>query len=176
MFFEKECCILCILLHSLQKNVAFFAFFYVLCKRMLHSLRSFPFFRKEWERTEWNVVLGLISRQNSKKERKRTECSLKERERTERSERKRMWCPTLIFLSFSTCSRDGATKRRAFLTGAFAELSSYDFFTAHTYCNKAFEINDNNVLNWRVGAGAKWIPKARFRGRPKKAFVQRCFK
>ena len=30
-----------VLLHSLQKEVAFFAFFYVLCKRMLHSLRSF---------------------------------------------------------------------------------------------------------------------------------------
>ena len=28
----------------LQKNVAFFAFFYVLCKRMLHS---FTFFAKE---------------------------------------------------------------------------------------------------------------------------------
>ena len=32
-----------VLLRSLQKNVAFFAFFYVLCKRMLHS---FPFLRK----------------------------------------------------------------------------------------------------------------------------------
>ena len=31
-------------LHSLHKNVAFFAFFYALCKRMLRSLRSFPFF------------------------------------------------------------------------------------------------------------------------------------
>ena len=31
----------------LQKNVAFFAFFYALCKRMLHSLRSFTFFPKE---------------------------------------------------------------------------------------------------------------------------------
>ena len=47
-----------ILLRSLQNNVAFFAFFYVLCKRSSHSLRSlcslrsFPFFRKEWKRTE----------------------------------------------------------------------------------------------------------------------------
>ena len=40
-FFAKECCVLCVLLRSLQKNVAFFAFFYVLCKRMLRSLRSF---------------------------------------------------------------------------------------------------------------------------------------
>ena len=31
--FAKEHCILCVLLHSLQKNVAFFAFFYVLKKR-----------------------------------------------------------------------------------------------------------------------------------------------
>ena len=30
-----------ILFRSLQKNVTFFAFFSVLCKRMLHSLRSF---------------------------------------------------------------------------------------------------------------------------------------
>jgi hypothetical protein len=31
----------------LQKNDAFFAFFYVLCKRTLRSLRSFTFFAKE---------------------------------------------------------------------------------------------------------------------------------
>ena len=42
MFFAKERNILCILLRSLQKNV---------CKRTLHSLRSFMFFRKEWKRT-----------------------------------------------------------------------------------------------------------------------------
>ena len=30
--FAKERCALCVLLHYLQKNVAFFAFFYVLCK------------------------------------------------------------------------------------------------------------------------------------------------
>ena len=36
-----------VLLCSLQKNVAFFAFFYFLCKRTLHSLRSFLFFAKE---------------------------------------------------------------------------------------------------------------------------------
>ena len=34
----------CVLLH---KNVAFFAFFYILCKRTLCSLRSFTFFAKE---------------------------------------------------------------------------------------------------------------------------------
>ena len=37
----------CLLLH---KNVVFFAFFYVLCKRMLRSLRSFTFLRKERKR------------------------------------------------------------------------------------------------------------------------------
>ena len=42
--FVKE---LCILLHSLQKKVAFFAFFYILCKRMLHSLCYFTFLRKQ---------------------------------------------------------------------------------------------------------------------------------
>ena len=36
-----------VLLCSLQKNVAFFAFFYILCKRTLRSLGSFPFFAKE---------------------------------------------------------------------------------------------------------------------------------
>ena len=60
MFLAKECCILCVLLRSLQKNVVFFAFFYVLkkrthssfgshkmpktqkkeCKRTLHSLKE----------------------------------------------------------------------------------------------------------------------------------------
>ena len=43
-----------VLLHSLQKNVAFFAFFYVFCKRTLRSLRSlrsFTFLRKERKRT-----------------------------------------------------------------------------------------------------------------------------
>jgi len=34
-------------LRSFEKNVTFFTFFYVLCKRMLHSLRSFTFFAKE---------------------------------------------------------------------------------------------------------------------------------
>ena len=43
-----------------ERNVL--AFFYVLGERMLHSLRSFMFFAKEW-----NVLLGLISRQKLKK-------------------------------------------------------------------------------------------------------------
>ena len=51
----------------LQKNVAFF---YVPCKRMLHSLRSFTFFAKECRIL--CVLLGFISRQKLKKERKRT--------------------------------------------------------------------------------------------------------
>ena len=41
-----------VLFRSLQKNVAFFAFFSVLCKRTLRSLCSFPFFRKELKRKE----------------------------------------------------------------------------------------------------------------------------
>ena len=36
-----------VLLRSFKKNVAFFAFFSVLCKRTFRSLRSFPFFAKE---------------------------------------------------------------------------------------------------------------------------------
>ena len=33
-FFAKECCVLCVLLCSWQKNVAFFALFSILLKRM----------------------------------------------------------------------------------------------------------------------------------------------
>ena len=36
-----------VLLHSLQKNKTFSAFFNVLCKRTLRSLRTFTFLRKE---------------------------------------------------------------------------------------------------------------------------------
>ena len=96
-----------VLLRSLQKNVAFFAFFYVLCKRTLRSLRSLrslTFFAKECcvlctlfcslekNGKERSVFLGLISHQKLEKI---TERSLKERERTERSEPKRMRYPTL---------------------------------------------------------------------------------
>ena len=51
-FFCKRTKCSCVLLNSLQKNVAFFALLYVLCKRTLHSLRSFQFFRKERKRTQ----------------------------------------------------------------------------------------------------------------------------
>ena len=49
-------------LHSFAKDRNILAFFYVLCKRTLHSLRSFMFFAKER-----NVLLGLISRQKFEK-------------------------------------------------------------------------------------------------------------
>ena len=49
--FAKEHCILWVLLRSLQKNIALFAFFYLLCKRTLCSLHSFTFLRKECKRT-----------------------------------------------------------------------------------------------------------------------------
>ena len=45
--FQKNA-MFCVLL---QKNVAFFEFFYILYKRMLCSLRSFTFLRKERKRT-----------------------------------------------------------------------------------------------------------------------------
>ena len=61
-FFCKRTKCSCVLLRSLQKNVAFFAFFYVLCKRMLRSLHSFPKNGKDW-----NVLLGFISRQKLEK-------------------------------------------------------------------------------------------------------------
>ena len=71
----------------LQKNIAFFAFFYILCKRTLHSLRSFTFIRKECI-----VFWGLISPKNSKKECNRRLYALKEHIRMMRSERKRRRC------------------------------------------------------------------------------------
>ena len=55
-------------LRSFAKERNVLAFFYVLCKRTLHYLRSlcsFPFFRKERKRTECS--LGFISRQKLKK-------------------------------------------------------------------------------------------------------------
>ena len=64
----------------MQKNNAFFAFFYVLKKR---TLKNASFF--------W---VSLVAK-NSKKDCKRTLHSLKERKRTMLSERKRTQCPTL---------------------------------------------------------------------------------
>ena len=64
-FFAKECCVLCVLLRCLQKNVAFFS---VLCIRTLRSLHSFPLFRKEREKTERS-----FGSHKSPKTRKRTE-------------------------------------------------------------------------------------------------------
>ena len=77
MFFAKECCVFCVLLRSLQKNAAFFAFFYNLCKRMLRSLRS--------ERSFGSHKLP--------KTRKKNGTIFK---RTEFSEQKRTRCPTLL--------------------------------------------------------------------------------
>ena len=66
-------------LRSFAKERNVLAFFYILCKRMFRSLRSFTFFAKEWDilyilfcsfekiGKEWNVLLGLISRQKVKK-------------------------------------------------------------------------------------------------------------
>ena len=48
IYIEKKNAMFCILLH---KNETFSAFFYVLCKRTLRSLRSFMFLRKERKRT-----------------------------------------------------------------------------------------------------------------------------
>ena len=76
-FFAKECCVLCILLCSLQKNVAFFALFYVLKKRTHSSFGSHK------------------SPKTREKKCKRTLRSLKEGKRMMRSERKRTQCPTL---------------------------------------------------------------------------------
>ena len=93
----------------LQKNVGFFAFFYILCKRMLRSLHSFTFIAKEscilcillhsYEKNAKERIVFWVSQvaKNLKKECKRTLRSLKERKRTMRSERKRLRCPTMFF-------------------------------------------------------------------------------
>ena len=111
----------CVLLRSFAKDVAFFVFFYVLCKRTLGSLRSlrslqkkiefFAFFYVLKKSTQKNASFFWVSyiAKNSKKERKRTLRALKERKRTLRalkerkrtmhSERRRTWCPTLPFFN-----------------------------------------------------------------------------
>ena len=83
-----------ILLRSLQKNEMFPAFFYVLCKRTLRSLRSFTFLRKECKRTHRSFG-SHKSQKTCKKEHKRMLRSLKECIRTMRSEQERTRCPTL---------------------------------------------------------------------------------
>ena len=118
--FAKERCILCVLLRSLQKSVAFFAQIYILCKRTLRSLRSFTFLRKERI-----ILLGLISRQKLEKERKRMLRALKERKRTMRSERKRTKCPTLEF-----CFESKSVACLCHFSLAFASLT-----VAHKYCS-----------------------------------------
>ena len=104
IYIEKRTfCVFCkrtknsrVLLRSSQKKVAFFAFFYVLCKRLLHSLHSSPFLRKERKRTHRSFGF-YKSPKTQKKEWKRMLRSLKERKRMGRSERKRTRCPTLLY-------------------------------------------------------------------------------
>ena len=60
-FFSKRMKRSCVLLHSLQKNETFSAFFYILCKRMLSSLRSFTFLGKERKRMQKNASFFWVS-------------------------------------------------------------------------------------------------------------------
>ena len=115
-FFIKERTFSYVLLHSFQKNAHSLAFFCVLCKwtlrslRSLHSLHSYAFFANERcilcvlkKRMQKNALFfwGLISCQKLEKERKITLCSLKERKRTMRSECKRTRCLTLPYPPFN---------------------------------------------------------------------------
>ena len=83
------------------------AFFYVLCKRMLHSLRSFTFFAKvrcilcvlyvlKKELKRMHRSFGF---HKSPKTRKRKQNIVACFKRTIRSERKRMRCPTLELIT-----------------------------------------------------------------------------
>ena len=47
IYIEKKNATFCVLLHSFAKEQNVLAFFYILCKRTKHSLRSFMFFAKE---------------------------------------------------------------------------------------------------------------------------------
>ena len=71
IYIEKKNAMFGILLHSFAKERNVLALFYVLCKRMKHSLCSFTFFSKERI-----VLVGLISRQKLKK---RIQKNVKER-------------------------------------------------------------------------------------------------
>ena len=68
--FQKNA-MFCVLL---QKNVAFFAFFNVFCKRTLRSLRSFKLLRKERKRTHRS--LGFHKSPNTRKKIAKEGCVL----------------------------------------------------------------------------------------------------
>ena len=77
--FAKEYCVLCLLLRSLQNNVAFFAFFYILCKRSLRSLRSFMFLRKERKRMHRSFGFHKSPKTRKKNAKERCVQNVKER-------------------------------------------------------------------------------------------------
>ena len=90
IYIEKKNAPFCILLHSFAK-----AFFYVLSKRMMRSLHSFIFLRKECKRTHCSFGSHKLPKTRKKNAKKRLG-ALKECKRTMHSERKRMQCPTLV--------------------------------------------------------------------------------
>ena len=98
-FFAKDWNVLCFLLSSYQKNVAFFAFFYVVKKR---TQKNASFFWVSWVA------------KNSEKDCKRTLRSLKERKRTMRSEPKRTQCPTLLICAHLTTTADKFSSKSPF--------------------------------------------------------------
>ena len=65
----------CVLLRSLQKNKMFSAFFYILCKRMLRSLRSFTFLSKECKRM--NHSFGSHKSPKTRKKNVKEHCVLR---------------------------------------------------------------------------------------------------
>ena len=87
-----------VLFRSLQKNVVIFAFYSVLCKRILRSVCSFPFCTKERKRTERSFG-SYKSSKTWKKNGKERNIPFKERKRMERTERKRTLCPTLTSIN-----------------------------------------------------------------------------
>ena len=68
------------LFRSLQKNLLFFAFFSVLCKRTVRSLRSFLFFRKELKRTEHSFGSHKFPKTREKNRKERNVLFLEQKE------------------------------------------------------------------------------------------------
>ena len=77
--FAKECCVLWVLLLSLQKNKTFFAFFYVLSKITLHSWHSFTFLRKARNRMHRSFGFHKSPKTQKKNAKERCVQNVKER-------------------------------------------------------------------------------------------------
>ena len=135
-FFAKECCVL---LHSLQKNVAFFAFFNILKKRMQKKALFFWVF--------------LSHQKLERKKRKRTLRALKERKRRMYSECKRTQCPTLSINTVKGRSRSGAGAELKLFRLRNATFLDTGFFLKETPSEFFFVCQDSSLGDLSINAG-----------------------